>query len=481
MANKLRHILILLFLFSLLGFDNAQNTFFNSYGGSGNDFGENIIYCKDSGFVTVGGTESYGNGLMDLYILKINSTGDAEWHKTFGGPNIDYGKDIVQTNDSGYIACGYSNSQDMNYDIFLIKIDQIGNQVWSKRFGGDNWDFGHKIIQSKINPSEFFVVGQTYSYGNGSGDGFILKINEQGDSLWMKTYGGTQNDLFNDLLEDEDGNIYATGSFSNSTQESVLWVTKTNFIGDTIWNYQHDSINTNGKSITKINDKIIFCGNQHLISSSSNIESKYVIGSIDTNGQNTFNVNYNYYSNFEESCIKVIPKPNSANYNLIANYFTFGENLIFSAELNNQNQVGTSYINGNGNDFAEGVDTIPNQDELIICGTTEQTINGFTDIFISKTVNSLWSNNFNNNLLLNKADIEKRKPLIFPNPSSDIIQIYGTSSDEKILVYNSMGLKVDDDYLKNGSYCTKHLKAGLYWIFFPEKKEIKEGFKLILL
>ena len=479
MANKLRHTLIILYCLLSLGKYNAQNTFFNSYGGSGNDFGENISYCMDSGFVIVGGTESYGNGLMDLYILKIDSSGDVDWHKTFGGPNIDYGKDIIQTNDSGYIACGYSNSQNMDYDIFLVKTNQIGNHVWTKRYGGDNWDFGHKIIQSKINPNEFFIVGQSYSYGNGNGDGFVLKINAQGDSLWMKTYGGTQNDLFNDILEDQMGNLYATGSFSNSTQESVLWLTKLNSLGDTLWNFKHDSINSEGKSITKINNKLIFCGNSN--SSPNNSESKYVIGSLDTNGQTIFDVNYNYYSNFEESCIKVIGKPNSNNYHLIANYFTNGENLIFRAELSNQSQVGTSFINGNGNDFAKGADTIPNQDAIIICGTTEQTINGFTDIFISKTVNGIWNNNFNNNLLLNHPIIKNQKSLIYPNPSYDIIKINGTSSNEKILVFDSIGLKVDDDYLKNGCYSTKHLKSGLYWICFPENNILNESLKLIRL
>ena len=140
MVNLLKYSLS--FLLVVITFTSpAQSTFFKSYGGSGNDYGEKIIYCLDSGFIAIGGTESYGNGLMDLYLIKTDSVGNVEWHKTFGGPNIDFGKSIVQTSDSGFIACGYSNSLNMNYDIFIIKVDKNGNHQWTKNYGGDDWDF----------------------------------------------------------------------------------------------------------------------------------------------------------------------------------------------------------------------------------------------------------------------------------------------------------------------------------------------------
>ena len=114
---------------------NGQSTFFQSYGGNGNDYGESIISCTDSGFAAIGATESYGNGLTDLYIIKTNNIGEIMWHKTFGGPNIDYGNSIVETIDSGFIACGYSNCQNLNYDVFIVKVDKNGDLEWSKRYG----------------------------------------------------------------------------------------------------------------------------------------------------------------------------------------------------------------------------------------------------------------------------------------------------------------------------------------------------------
>ena len=109
------------FLF-ILNSLTSQSVFFKSYGGDGNDFGEEVIETNDSSFVAVGGTESFGNGLMDLYLFKTDSIGDVEWTKTFGGPNIDYGNDVVETDDNGYIACGYSNSIGLDYNIFIVNL-----------------------------------------------------------------------------------------------------------------------------------------------------------------------------------------------------------------------------------------------------------------------------------------------------------------------------------------------------------------------
>ena len=69
----------------------------------------------------------------------------------------------------------------LNYDLFIIKVDQNVNLEWSKRYGGDDWDFGNNIVASKVDSNHFFIIGQTYIYGNLNGNGLILKINSNGD------------------------------------------------------------------------------------------------------------------------------------------------------------------------------------------------------------------------------------------------------------------------------------------------------------
>ena len=208
MENYIKKLLIICLLSIFNNPFQGQNIFFKSYGGNGNDYGENIISTRDSGFLAIGATESYGNGLTDMYFVKTDKDGNVLWHKAYGGANIDYGKSVVETLDSGFIACGYSNSENLNYDIFLVKINKNGILQWSKSIGGNDWDFGNRIIKSVIDSNHFYIVGKTFSYGSINGDGFVLKINSFGDSLWMKTYGGNMEDEFEDIIKSENGNFY---------------------------------------------------------------------------------------------------------------------------------------------------------------------------------------------------------------------------------------------------------------------------------
>ena len=127
MENHIKKLLIICLLSIFNNPFQGQNIFFKSYGGNGNDYGENIISTRDSGFLAIGATESYGNGLTDMYFVKTDKDGNVLWHKAYGGANIDYGKSVVETLDSGFIACGYSNSENLNYDIFLVKINKSFN------------------------------------------------------------------------------------------------------------------------------------------------------------------------------------------------------------------------------------------------------------------------------------------------------------------------------------------------------------------
>ena len=461
---------------------NGQSTFFQSYGGNGNDYGENIISCADSGLAAIGATESYGNGLTDLYIIKTNNIGEVMWHKTFGGPNIDYGKSIVETADSGFIACGYSNSQNLNYDIFIVKIDKNGALEWSKRYGGADWDFGNKIIKSTVDSNSFYVVGQTYNYGSINGDGFVLKINSLGDSLWMKTYGGNLEDKLEDIVQSEDGKLFCIGSSYNFNLEPTLWITSCKENGDSLWNFYSDSIFSNGKSITKINNQIIFCGSIHPMQPTNIIpRTYYLVGGIDTAGNHLFYADLNYYSESEQSCVEVIKKPSSNNYYLISNIHQFSNNKIFYAELNNQwVQVGTSNINGNINDIVNGLDTLQYSNGFVAIGNTQETNNGVTDIFISKTNNGLWDSNYDNNLLLSNSEINFNRTEIYPNPTKDFIEFKNIKNGSKISIYSLSGELVEKYIYNSYKHSLENIKTGIYLLEVQQNLN-KEFFKIIKL
>lgn len=470
------------FLF-ILNSLTAQSVFFKSYGGDGNDFGEEVIETTDSSFVAVGGTESFGNGLMDLYLFKIDSIGDVEWTKTFGGPNIDYGNDVVETDDNGYIACGYSNSIGLDYNIFIVKVSSDGTHQWTKNIGGNNWDFANSITQSSLNPSQYYIVGETYSSGQGNGDAFILKINNNGDTLWMKTIGGQENDYFNDVIEDNTGNVYCIGATKSQSSTENLWVTKLDTSGQLQWNYYHDdSINTIGNSITVLgnnNEKINFCGEIYEDDSIS-INKTFLIGGISNMGDYNFNASYpNNFSKYETACVKVMQKPNSNRYFVVSNYFQNDNNKIFYAELADQwQQPNTSRIKGNGNDYVNGGDFLSSGNGFIVSGTTEQTTNGQSDVFLSKTDNGLWDLNFNNVSILATEPIEKIDFQIFPNPCLREINIKNINLDCKFEIKDICDNIVLTGETNNGKINVEKLSSGLFFLRIKKENTFRKFIKL---
>jgi hypothetical protein len=94
-----------------------------TFGGSGNDHGHSVRQTSDGGYVIAGSTYSYGAGNADVWLIRVDSSGNTAWDKTLGGSNSDYGWSVQQTSDRGYIIVGYTDSYGAGgYDIWLMKI-----------------------------------------------------------------------------------------------------------------------------------------------------------------------------------------------------------------------------------------------------------------------------------------------------------------------------------------------------------------------
>ena len=139
------------------------------YGGTGYDYGHSVAQTFDKGYVIAGATTSFGVGSTDAYILKTDSMGVVLWQKTFGGINIDQFYSIKETSDSGFVMAGFTNSEgNGGYDMYVVKTDKNGDSLWTKSFGGTNWDFAYSVEQTS--DGGYIIAGATYSYGNGNTD-----------------------------------------------------------------------------------------------------------------------------------------------------------------------------------------------------------------------------------------------------------------------------------------------------------------------
>lgn len=181
------------------------------------------------------------NDVQDSSISKsffnsCNTPQDYEWAVTFGGSNIDVGYDVKQTNDEGYIITGYTRSYGTSgHNIWLIKTDSSGNELWNNTFGGTSDDEAESVQQTS--DGGYIIAGWTKSYGAGLKDLWLIKTNSEGGEQWNKLFGGTNDDGATCVEQTTDGGYIISGYTSSYGAGSVdTWLIKTDNLGNQQWN-----------------------------------------------------------------------------------------------------------------------------------------------------------------------------------------------------------------------------------------------------
>lgn len=168
---------------------------------------------------------------------------DTLWTRTYGGEDNDKGHSVQQTTDGGYIIAGETFSfGNGSADIWLLKTDANGDTVWTKTYGGDTLDIGYSI--QLTSDSGYIIVGETSSFGAGMSDIWLLKIGVNGDTIWTKTYGGIAGDVGYSVQQTLDGGyiiVGVTSSFGASGTD--IWLLKTDANGDTSWTKRYGGRN----------------------------------------------------------------------------------------------------------------------------------------------------------------------------------------------------------------------------------------------
>ena len=238
---------------------NGNEVWTQTFGGANYEEGLSVQQSNDGGYIITGTTLSFGNGVANIYLIKTDGNGNELWNKTFVGTNNNWSYSVQQTTDGGYIVIGYTNSFGNGAaDVYLIKTDGSGNELWNKTFGGVNDDGGFSVQQT--NDGGYVVAGYTKSVGNGDADVYLIKTDGSGNELWNKTFGGTYEDGGFDVQQTTDGGYILTGkTLYAGGVDSDLYLIKTDGNGNvsSIFNIPPSSKRKLKKTVNILGKEII--------------------------------------------------------------------------------------------------------------------------------------------------------------------------------------------------------------------------------
>lgn len=252
------------------------------YGGSGYESARDIIQTADGGYIVLGETNStdgdvingYG-GTKDIWLIKLDANGDLQWQKRYGGSGLDIGNNIIAMPDGNYLIAASTSSNDGNIsgnhgtggytDGALLKIDPQGNLLWSKCYGGSKND---ELLDIEIINNKIYVAGYANSVDGDipanqkNYDVWLLCTDVNGNKMYSKIYGGSQNDVAYSMCQGRDGSLtlagYTTsndGDVSGAKGGQDFWILNVNTAGALVW--QHAAGGTEAEyanSITPDND-----------------------------------------------------------------------------------------------------------------------------------------------------------------------------------------------------------------------------------
>ena len=198
----------------------------NTFGGISNELPCSLIQTTDGGFVLAGWTTSYGAGGRDFWLVKTDTNGQAEWNKTYGGIADEDANSLIQTADGGFVFVGGTGSYGAGSgDFWIMKMDANGQAEWNQTYGGIDDDFAASAVQTTDGGYAF--AGGTESYGAGETDFWLVKTDANGQAEWNHTFEETTSEGPISLIQTTDGGyafVGTTGSFGAGNGD--MWLVK---------------------------------------------------------------------------------------------------------------------------------------------------------------------------------------------------------------------------------------------------------------
>lgn len=217
-----------------------------THGGDATDQAFCVEATDDGGFLVLAETDSFGAGQRDLYVLKLDASGDLAWSETYGGAGIEWAKDLIPVSDGAFLLVGETDSFGESFDAYVIKVDENGAVLWEATLGGDQNEAGVAALEAE-NGDLLVLAGVSYpgGYEGSRRDSRLFRLDPDGHEMWSRLYHGDVKQWPNDMVFSSDGDLVIVGiveAISGSENPLDFWLAKANAeTGDLIWSKQEGS------------------------------------------------------------------------------------------------------------------------------------------------------------------------------------------------------------------------------------------------
>lgn len=470
-----RQIIYLIFLIGCTPL-NGQIAFQKIIGNSNSTYARDVIQVIDTGYVIAGSSTGYGDHSANAFLMKLDSLGNFLWTKTYGGTNIEGAKQVLENTDGTMMLIGHTNSfGNGGYDIYLVKTDSDGNLIWEKTFGGNDWDFGYSI--APILTGGYIITGETYSFGNGNNDAFLLRLDSNGDSLWMKTYGGAETDVSMSVIQTDTNVLYFAGKTNSKGLGGFdAWIVKTDSSGNILRDTTYGSIADDDiQAIREFDNStdIWVIGSTDSIYSSE-LTEMYVMRTDSSGMMSWFRLyggpnmehGYDIAEEFDNRII-LAGETNSYGYGQYDFYISYADNAAYWYDGVN---FGSSDV-----ESCRAI-SVTSDNGYIVVGETNQGP-GITNILVSKvgplhTVNSVVTTYFDITEVV-EFSFGSGDFSIFPNPSSGMISISNPDNIDfrslQIMDLQGRCVKSVLDPVNQASFSLSDLENGYYFLILEHE------------
>jgi hypothetical protein len=410
-----KFIFILIFL-QLINFTlKAQTLFTRTYGAFGEfNVGQSVVSSSDGGYVFLGSTGGWGAVNGDMALVKTDSLGNSLWEHIYGNEFTEQGISVKRISNGGYILAGITNEGVAgDYNIRVVKIDSLGEEIWSKIFGGSAWEIVEEIIE--LSDGSFAIAATTFEEPFLSGTFHIIKIDSLGNVVWENKFPNGSSNSVGGIDELADGSIYVGGrGIEIGHTDSDMLLVKYSSTGEIQWsNYYGDFQNEAIIDLTHSpENRICLAGNK----TQNEGNTREILLVVDTSGVVTnvndfdsprmIDVKAVFYSPSDSSF--VIAADHISDIETRATIYKFDYFLSYVCYAS-ANSIKNSYV---------GEAIVTNDGFIVMNGTYNFVAPGLSSFFLMKTTLNC---DANLNVIIGIDELSKgiiTKDLVFPNPSN---------------------------------------------------------------